>query len=102
MDAIRQEAATQGQSMVMEQQKQQMGSAGGGMVAQASDNSGKYDAHTISVFSMDSIISDGVLSYSRKDWQKLAMAIPNSNDVNSPSYKAFSFAYRKIRGWDVK
>lgn len=102
MDAIRQEAATQGQSMVMEQQKQQMGAAGGGMVAQASEYSGKYDAATISVFSMDSIISDGVLSYNRKDWQKLAMAVPNSNDTNSPSYKAFSFAYRKIRGWDVK
>jgi hypothetical protein len=100
MSNIRQEASSQGQSMVMEQQKQQMGDAGGGMVAQASDAGGKYDANTMSVFSMDSIIADGVLSYNNSDWQKLATAITNIKDTKAPAYQAFRFAFRKLKGWD--
>jgi hypothetical protein len=101
MDAVRQQASTQGQSMVMEQQKQQMGAAGGGMVAQASVLGGKYDVNAItSVYNMDSLIADAVLSYNRSDWQKLACAVKDTGNTKTIEYKAFSYAYRKLRGWD--
>ena len=107
MDTVRQEAATQGQSMVMEQQKQQMGAAGGGMVAQASagiETSKRNDitADVMSSFAMDSLISDAVLSYNQKDWQKLACAVKDIHNTNAPAYQAFRYAFRKLKGWDDK
>ena len=108
MDQIRQEASTQGQSMVMEQQKQQMGAAGGGMVAQASAPKGigttKTDvtADIMSSFALDSMISDAVLSYSNKDWKKMACAIKDLHNTKAPAYQAFRFAYRKLMDWEIK
>ena len=92
MDNIRQEMSRQGQAVMMQEAKQDMQGAGGGMVAQAAS----HVMNNNDPMMFYSLISDAVLSYTEKDLQKLAMAIKR----NEPGAKdAFSYIYGKIRGW---
>jgi len=80
----------------MEQAKQDMQGAGGGMVATASaDRDGVKTAEEAAW-----VVLNEVYGYTRDDLKKLASQV-RSLDMSDPARRGFHYVYRTMKGWPI-